>query len=147
MRLSKEVELTIFTDGGSRGNPGPAASSCVVEDSAGKVRLLRGKFLGKATNNFAEYQGIILAYEEIEKIKDLDFSSCSLDFKSDSNLVVNQLNGIFKVKDENIRKLVVKVREFEGKFLKVNYSYTPRDQNKTADRLVNEVLDKHILKY
>jgi ribonuclease HI len=145
LSLNRERELKIFTDGGARGNPGPAASSCVIKDSAGKVRLLSGKYLGKATNNFAEYRGIILAYDEIAKIKGLDFSSCTLNFNSDSKLVVNQLNGTFRVKDKNIRQLVVKIREYEGKFSKVVYSYVPREQNKIADRLVNEELDKHTI--
>ncbi len=143
MRSNELEKLEIYADGGSRGNPGPAACACVVRDSAGKVRVLRGKYLGEATNNFAEYQGVILSYEEILKLAKLNLSRLKLDFNLDSKLVVSQLNGIFKVKDKNIRELVVKIREFENKFSQIYYHYIPRVGNKLADRLVNETLDKN----
>ena len=92
--------ITIFTDGGSRGNPGPSAGACVVKDSAGKVRLMCGKYLGKTNNNIAEYQGVVLAFEEILKLPGIKFSDSNLKFNLDSMLVVNQLNGKFKVKDD-----------------------------------------------
>lgn len=144
LSLSKLKELIVFTDGGARGNPGPAACACVIKGLAGKMRLLRGKYLGRATNNFAEYSGVILAYEEAIKLKGVKSSDSTLNFNLDSNLVVNQLNGTFKVKDKNIRQLVVKIREFEGKFSKIYYRYIPRDQNKLADKIVNDTLDKHL---
>jgi len=135
--------VTIFTDGGSRGNPGPAAGACVVKDAAGKVRLMCGKYLGEATNNIAEYQGVVLAFEEILKLPKIKFSEANLNFNLDSTLVVNQLNGKFKVKNENIRQYVVKVREFEGKFSSVRYKYIPREKNTLADGVVNKTLDDH----
>ena len=141
---SPDKNLVIHTDGGARGNPGPAAAACVIKDLAGNVRVLRGKYLGKGTNNFAEYQGVILAYEELLKIPHLNFLDTTLDFNLDSNLVVNQLNGLFKVKDKNIRELVVKIRNFEPEFSQVHYHYIPRDQNKLADQLVNKTLDKNL---
>ena len=135
--------ITIFTDGGSRGNPGPSAGACVVKDSAGNVRLMCGKYLGKATNNIAEYQGVVLAFEEILKLPKIKFSDSNLKFNLDSTLVVNQLNGKFKVKDENIRRFVVKVRELESKFGSVRYNYIPREKNTLADGVVNKTLDDH----
>ena len=135
--------ITIFTDGGSRGNPGPSAGACVVKDSAGKVRLMCGKYLGKTTNNIAEYQGVVLAFEEILKLPGIKFSDSNLKFNLDSMLVVNQLNGKFKVKDENIRQFVVTVREFEGNFSSVRYEYIPREKNTLADNVVNKTLDNH----
>lgn len=135
--------IIIFTDGGARGNPGPAAGACVIKDSAGNVRLMCGKYLGKATNNIAEYQGVVLAFEEILKIAKIKFSEANLNFNLDSNLVVNQLNGKFKVKDYNIRQLVVKIREFESKFGNVRYAYIPREENTLADSVVNKTLDEH----
>jgi len=138
-------KLQIFADGGARGNPGPAAAGFVAKDSAGKVRLLRGKYLGKATNNTAEYQGVILAFEELLKSIDTDPRKTSLRFNLDSNLVVNQLNGIFKVKDSKIREFVVKIRELETQFSEVSYNYISRDKNTDADRIVNETLDKELL--
>ena len=143
----KDIEkLTIFTDGGARGNPGPSACATVIEDSAGNIRLMCGKYLGKTTNNVAEYQGVILAYEEILKIPNLNFSNVLLRFNLDSNLVVNQLNGLFKVKDENIRQLVVKIRELESRFTNIQYKYIPREKNKLADSVVNKTLDDQLLK-
>ena len=139
-------KLTVFTDGGARGNPGPSACAAVIRDPAGNTRLMCGKYLGKTTNNVAEYQGVILAYEEILKIPNLNFSNVLLRFNLDSNLVVNQLNGLFKVKDENIRQLVVKIRELESGFTNIQYKYIPREKNKLADSVVNKTLDDQLLK-
>ncbi len=136
--------LFVFTDGGSRGNPGPAASACVVKDSAGKVRFMCGKYLGKTTNNIAEYQGVILAYEEIGKYPKVNFLEVDLSFSLDSSLVVNQLNGKFKVKNENIRALVVQIREYEAKFGSINYKFIPREKNELADSVVNKTLDEQL---
>ena len=138
-------KLVIFTDGGSRGNPGPAAAAVVVKDVAGKVRLLRGKYLGEGTNNFAEYQGVILAYEAVTEKMEGDLTKYSLSFNLDSTLVVNQLNGLFKVKDSAIREAILKIRNFESKFAEVSYKYIPREQNKDADGVVNETLNKHLI--
>lgn len=134
--------LQVFTDGGARGNPGPAAAGFVAKDAAGKVRFLRGKYLGKATNNVAEYQGVILAYEVLLDTDDINPKETKLRFSLDSNLVVNQLNGIFKVKDSKIREFVVKVRGLEPQFSEVTYSHIVREKNTEADRIVNETLDK-----
>ncbi len=144
LRDSKVNEIKIFTDGGSRGNPGPAAAAVIAKDNAGKVRLLRGKYLGKATNNFAEYQGVILALEELLKTIDIEPRKTKLAFNLDSNLVVNQLNGTFKVKDAKIRDLVVEIRNLEPQFLDVSYVHIPREKNTEADRIVNETLDKEL---
>ena len=144
LRDSKVNEIKIFTDGGSRGNPGPAAAAAIAKDHAGKVRLLRGKYLGKATNNFAEYQGVILALEELLKTIDIEPRKTKLAFNLDSNLVVNQLNGTFKVKDAKIRDLVVEIRNLEPQFLDVSYVHIPREKNTEADRIVNETLDKEL---
>ncbi len=141
---SKPQHLTIYTDGGARGNPGPGACACVIEDSAGKLRLLSGKYLGITTNNAAEYQGVILAFEELVKIKENLASDIKLEFRLDSSLVVNQLNGIYKVKDKNIRAQVLRIRQLEAVFPNLSYRYIPREQNKTADALVNETLDKAV---
>ena len=141
---SKEDKIHIFTDGGARGNPGPAAAAFVAKDSAGNVRLLRGKYLGKATNNFAEYQGVILAFEELLKTAEVAPRKTTLAFSLDSNLVVNQLNGVFKVKDAKIRELVLAVRNLEVQFAQVSYQHIPREKNTAADRIVNETLDKEL---
>ena len=135
--------LLIFCDGGARGNPGPAASASVIYDISGKVREKCGKYLGVSTNNSAEYEAVILAWETIRN-KKLAERDTKIIFHLDSSLLVNQLNGLFKVKDSNLRDLVVKIRSFESDFSDVVYKYIPREKNTEADRVVNEILNKRM---
>lgn len=136
-----EKSLKINCDGGARGNPGPAACAFVV---AGDLQYKCGKYLGIATNNIAEYQAVIEALAWlITKIQDTRYKTQEISFFLDSNLVVNQINGLFKVKDAKLRELLLKVRELEAKISQsLTYSYVPREENREADRLVNETLDK-----
>ena len=141
------MELTwyfINTDGGSRGNPGEAAAGAVIRTSAGKVRELCGKYLGVATNNEAEYAAVILAYETLLRLKDFSPKTTALKFSLDSNLVVNQLNGLFKVKEARLRSYILKIRSLEAEFAQVLYNYIPREQNQEADKIVNQHLDARI---
>ncbi|MBI4099796.1 ribonuclease HI family protein [Candidatus Microgenomates bacterium] len=133
------MKLIIFCDGGARGNPGPAAGAFVVYNDAGNLREKRGKYLGETTNNVAEYQAVIMALEWLVQ------NPAEADFRLDSNLVVNQLNGTFKVKDAKLRELLLKVRELEAKVvLPLTYSYVPREKNMVADALVNQTLDNSV---
>ncbi len=150
--------LRVFTDGGARGNPGPAAAGFVVFEESGNLRekrgkpfdrlrkkFARGKYLGVATNNVAEYTAVVEALSYLRSLSDLrDLSR--VEFFLDSNLVVNQLNGLFKVKDGKLRELLLKVRDLEQELspAEVSYSYIPREQNRVADRLVNETLDRNL---
>ena len=97
-------KLIIYTDGGARGNPGPAAAAAVIKNAEGQVVVQAAKYLGETTNNQAEYQGVLLA---LQKAKDLDASE--IDFFLDSELVVNQLNRHYKVKDLGLQSLFVKI--------------------------------------
>ncbi len=139
--------LSIYTDGGSRGNPGPAAVGVVIKDQNNKVIHQFGQTIGKATNNVAEYQGVISALKWLINNKG-NSSICSdfirINFFLDSALVVNQLSGLWKVKDANLRELVIKVRQLEGT-LKASIKYTaiPRKKNFEADALLNQALDSH----
>ena len=129
-------ELIIHTDGGSRGNPGPAACAFVVEQN-GEVVFRASKYLGKATNNVAEYSGVIIALEWLNKESDAVFFL-------DSELVVKQLNGLYKVKDENLHKLFTQVKiliKQTGK--KIIFKHVRREENKIADLLLNQELDRH----
>lgn len=133
--------MTIFTDGGSRGNPGPAASAFVAYGDAGNMREKRGIYLGTATNNVAEYRAVILALEWTKE----KASGEDVFFQMDSQLVAHQLNGIYKIKEENLHKLWLRIRELVGeRESKVTFGYVPRERNKEADKLVNETLDKEI---
>jgi ribonuclease HI len=131
--------LNIFTDGGARGNPGPAACAFVVKDNDDKTIHSAGKYLGETTNNFAEYNGVITALEWLaeNQNKNIDYH-----FFLDSSLVVNQLNGLFKIKNANLRDLIIKVRILERKInSKIDYQYIPREKNFDADKLLNNILD------
>ena len=127
----------LHTDGGARGNPGPAAAGIVLEGPDGKIVKRFGHFLGHATNNEAEYQAVILGLETAlaENVKELE---CFLD----SLLVVSQLNRLYKVKDARMKVFRDKVRDLEKSFAKVSYTHVPRNKNAHADDLVNEVLDE-----
>lgn len=135
------MELSVFCDGGARGNPGPAAIGFVVKDKAGKTLKKGGSYIGQTTNNVAEYQAVI---EALGWIKASSINSInSINFFLDSRLVVNQLNGFFKIKNTKLRELIVKVRELEQAVGgNVVYRFIAREKNQEADQLVNETLDR-----
>lgn len=126
----------LYTDGGARGNPGPAAIGVVLKKD-GKVIYEHSSYIGKDTNNVAEYKAILSGLEtSAEKgIKEVD---CYLD----SELVVKQLNGEYKVKQPHLRLLWTEVKTVENKFVKISYHHVKREKNKHADMLVNKVLDE-----
>lgn len=135
-------EIVIHTDGGSRGNPGPAACAFVAEKE-GKEIFKSAKFLGQQTNNYAEYQGVILALKWFDdNSTNVSFSN-SITFFLDSELIVKQINGVYKVKDEILRNLFFEtltlMKKIGRKFI---FKSIPREKNKIADFLVNEELDK-----
>ena len=138
----KDAGLTIHTDGGARGNPGPAACAFVAE--LGEKTIGEGAlYLGNTTNNFAEYKGVILALEWV--IENFDYNlSQDITFYLDSELVVKQLIGIYKVKDAKLQNLFLQVKKLQEKIdLKIFFKNIPREKNKEADRLVNIELDKN----
>jgi ribonuclease HI len=138
------TKIIIYTDGGSRGNPGPAALGVYIEDGNGKELARIGKTLGINTNNFAEYSAIIeglsWAVENKEKLK-----IETITFYMDSQLACSQLNGLYKVKSENIRVLFFSVKQKEAYLnLPIYYNHIPREQNKKADYMVNLALDNNL---
>jgi len=130
------MRLILYTDGGARGNPGPGAIGVVIKNNKGKVIKEIGKFIGRATNNEAEYKAIIEGLKEAK-----DKKATELECFLDSLLVVNQLDGKFKVKDKKIKLFWNEVKELEKSFREVLYHHIPRTRNYLADRIVNEVLD------
>lgn len=132
------MTFKVFTDGGSRGNPGKAACAFVVYDDAGNIRQKRGKYLGVATNNEAEYHGVVEALSHSELGEE-----SHINFFLDSLLVVNQLNGLWKIKEPRLRELLMKVKQLENN-RKITYAHVPREKNYEADLLVNETLDAQI---
>jgi ribonuclease HI len=129
-------KIIIFTDGGARGNPGPAASAAVVD---GKDF---SEFIGEATNNVAEYRGLLLGLKSALKLVGKKNSETELEIKMDSELVVKQLRGEYKIKNQDLKLLAAEVLPLVNKFKKVSFSHVPREENFRADKLVNEVLDK-----
>lgn len=142
------MKLIIHTDGGARGNPGPAAVGVVIEQCQmpnDKCKIIKqfGKTIGETTNNVAEYIAVIeaLTYLKTSHVSPLT-SHDTIRFFLDSTLVVNQLNGLFKVKEGHLRELVLRVRALEQKVGgTITYQAVRREQNTRADALVNEALD------
>lgn len=142
------MHLIIHTDGGARGNPGPAAVGVVIEKKTAQNEELIAKFgkrIGETTNNVAEYSAVVSALIYVkEKIVPfcLGEEKMLIDFYLDSLLVVNQLTGIFKIKDANLRSLMTRVRILEQETgAVIRYTAVPREQNRNADALVNQALD------
>jgi ribonuclease HI len=130
------VKARLFTDGGARGNPGPAAYAYVLEADDGTVLAAHGETIGVATNNIAEYSALV---EGLRKARDLHLDE--LEVVSDSELIVNQMRGSYKVKNEALRELWREAMRLATAFEKVSYKAVRREHNELADRLVNEALD------
>jgi ribonuclease HI len=130
------VKARLSTDGGARGNPGPAAYGYVLEAEDGTVLAARGENIGVATNNVAEYRALIAG---LEKAIELDVAE--LEVVSDSELLVKQMRGEYRVKNEALRELSVQAARLAGRIGKVTYTAVRREHNELADRLVNEALD------
>jgi ribonuclease HI len=139
MKTNRKPSLTVYCDGGSRGNPGPAAAGAVVEDKAGKKRLLCGKYLGRATNNQAEYSAVKLA---LEIIKENYPTKQVVEVYLDSLLAAQQLNGLYKVKNPGLQGIIFEIRPLESQIGEVFYQHIKREKNVKADSLVNRALDQ-----
>lgn len=126
----------LFTDGGSRGNPGPSATGVVLLDMEDNVVKKSSKYIGETTNNQAEYQAL---KEGLELAKSLGASE--LEVYMDSELIVKQINGLYKIKKPELIPLYHEVKVLEKKFQKISFTHVPRAMNKLADALVNETLD------
>lgn len=131
------VEATLFADGGSRGNPGPAASAAVLLDSDGELIEEVGAYLGVATNNVAEWTALLLGLEAAAKR-----GIARLNVRLDSELVVRQLLGQYRVKHAALQPLHRRAKQLLRVFAEVDVRHVPRKQNALADRLVNRVLDQ-----
>ena len=135
-------KIIIYTDGGARGNPGPAAIGVAMQDAEGHPVKGWGKAIGIATNNEAEYQAVVFA---LQKAKALFGSkrakTIRMEIRMDSNLVANQLSGVYKIEEERLFPFFIKIWNLKMDFDRVSFMHVPREQNKEADRLVNEALD------
>jgi len=127
--------LEIYTDGGARGNPGPAGIGVAIWDGNNLVGTY-SKYIGEATNNQAEYQAVVFALGQAKRLK-----AQELDFFIDSEIVVNQLNRKFKIKNQGLGSLFVKAWNLMIGFKKVEFHHIPREENRGADKLVNDAID------
>jgi probable phosphoglycerate mutase len=130
------VKARLSTDGGARGNPGPAAFGYVLEADDGTILAAHGETIGVATNNVAEYRALIAGLE-----KAVEVGVDELEVVSDSELLVKQMKGEYRIKNENLRPLAVQASQLARRIGRVRWTSVRREHNELADRLVNEALD------
>lgn len=130
-------KIIIFSDGGARGNPGPAGLGVVIYNEKKEIVARISKFIGKTTNNQAEYRALILGLEKAKRLRASDVI-CYLD----SELVVKQLNGEYRVKDKDLEPLFIKIHNLTLSFKSVSFNHVRREKNKEADKLVNIAINK-----
>ena len=133
------MRAKLSTDGGARGNPGPAAYGYVLEAEDGTVLAAHGERIGEATNNVAEYRGLVAGLE-----KAVELGVRELDVVSDSELLVKQMTGEYRVKNEALRRLSIEAARLARQLDHVAYTAVRREHNELADRLVNEALDAEV---
>ena len=131
------TEIRVFTDGGARGNPGPAAVGVVILDDNNNIISETEKFIGSTTNNFAEYSALI---EALNLLKEID--AYRIVFYTDSNLVYSQIKGLWKIKNPELKILNEQAKKMLKTLPKYNFILIPREKNKNADKLVNKALDR-----
>ena len=134
------MKAVLHTDGGARGNPGPAGIGAVLKNDSGEVVGEIAESIGDATNNIAEYSALIAGLE-LALTKDVT----ELDVYMDSQLLVSQLKGEWKIKNDRLRHLAVKARSLLGRFERYTLNHVPREENSDADKLANQGMDAAIL--
>ncbi|MCL2451626.1 reverse transcriptase-like protein [Candidatus Saccharibacteria bacterium] len=134
----KDTTLLIYSDGGSRGNPGPSAAAYIIMDRDQNIVAQDGKFLGHGNSGMAEYVGVELALQ-----KAIELGAKNIEFRSDSLMVVNQLNGLFSVKNQEFRAIHDRIIHLMLQFQRVNFRHVHREYNRIADGLVNKILDEN----
>lgn len=130
------THVRVYTDGAARGNPGPAGAGARVEDADGEVLGEARRFLGHATNNVAEYSALILGLERAAEL-----GARSVEIRSDSELLVKQMQGEWKIKNDALRTLARRAHALAAEFERVSYVHVRREFNKEADRLANQAID------
>lgn len=133
-------KIIAYTDGGARGNPGPAAFGVVIGDKG------YSEFIGKTTNNIAEYQAVIFALKKLKSLLGKEgIKTKEIEIRSDSELVVNQINGRYKIQEKELQLLFLEIWNRKIDFGNLKFVHIPREQNKEADKLVNQVLDSRLI--
>ena len=140
-----KLHFTIHADGGARGNPGPAGAGAVIRNEMGEIVGSVSKFLGHRTNNFAEYEAVILAFEQLrELVPAAKREKTEVIVKMDSELVVKQMNKEYKVRHPVLKEQQARLAQAAGAFGTVTFSHVPRSQNSDADVLANQAMDRAV---
>ena len=141
-----ENKFVIYTDGGARGNPGPAAIGIVIKTPLEIKKY--GEYIGQATNNDAEYQAVIFALKKLKQLigKEKSKSEAEVEVHLDSELLERQLNGEYKIKEKNLQQLFLQIWNLKQDFKSIAFKHIPREDNRGADKLVNQALDKELSK-
>lgn len=138
-------KIIIYTDGGSRGNPGPSAIGVIFCNEKAQIIKKYSEYLGEATNNEAEYQAVIFALNKFKALFGKKLAKNSeIELRSDSELLIRQLNGEYKILDQKIGQLFLKIWNLRLDFKKVKFKLISREKNKEADKLVNETLNSRV---
>lgn len=134
--------INIYTDGGSRGNPGPSAASVFIKDDRGNLIFKSGRCIGNSTNNIAEYRAALDALDWVVKNQTLCKKEEQINFYTDSLLMYSQIIGVYKVKNQTLKKLLGQLKNLEEQIeIPIKYLHIGRELNKEADELVNIALD------
>ncbi len=140
---TEQNKIIVYTDGGSRGNPGSAGVGVVVADAKGNIIKNYSKDIGVRTNNEAEYEAVILALQKMKQIFGKDKTKdLNIEMRMDSELVARQLGGRYKIMEEKLFPLFIKIWNLRMDFGEISFKEIPREQNKEADKLANEAMDK-----
>jgi len=136
---------TIHADGGARGNPGPAGAGAIIHDAHGKAVGKVSQYLGERTNNYAEYEAVILAFEALTKlVPSEERDSTEVKVMLDSELIVKQMTGLYKVKHPDLKIQKDRLAQVAAAFGTVSFTHVPREENSEADELANEAMDNGI---
>ena len=132
-----------YTDGGARGNPGPSGIGVYITDTHGNVLKEISESLGNATNNFAEYQAVLVALQRLKQFYGKKTKEMQFDIRLDSELVTKQLNGEYQIKEPGLVPQYIEIHNMRvASFPHVTFTHVPREKNKEADRLANEAMDR-----
>ena len=130
------IELVLYTDGASRGNPGPAGAGALIVDREGTTVAEKAVYLGEATNNQAEYRALLIGLQEA-----VELAPARLTVRMDAELIVKQLNGEYRVRNRDLLPLYGRVRDLVQRFTEIRFVHVPREENTHADRLANQAID------
>ena len=135
-------KIIAYTDGGARGNPGPAGIGVYIQDEEGKVLKEVSEFIGNSTNNFAEYQGVMVALQTLKAMYGKKAKEMQFEIRMDSELVKKQLNHEYQIKEPGLVPMFIEIHNMRvSSFPNLTFTHVMREKNKEADRLVNEALD------